>query len=292
LAEHAEALREQFSPSATTPVRLDWHLGERDFTPAAVPGLARLARWALDGGARAIVFDRPRRPVALAEGLDRQHAAVLLAVGLHLPRLAEQLAADAGPETFLKKLGSLSRLALSAAVQKRDFLRRHGTGRPALTRGFRLDRARLVVTPVGLGTVVARWGGQAAEFGRAVVQRLHTALVEDGRACRMVTAVGCVPPGGDSVELEPEALGPVAAGRAALAAVKQQLRGLNALHAGVELGSVVVSLSAENPPAAEEVAGLLRHAWQQTEATRLAFRRTPAAPRQLTAPWEDTERET
>jgi hypothetical protein len=288
LAELAEALREQLVPAGTSrPVRLDWHLGERDFTPAALPALTRLARWALDGAALAFVFDRPRRPVALAEGLDRQHGAVLLTAGLNLPRLAGQLTADAGPETFLKKLGSLSRLALSAGVQKRDFLRRHSPGRPALTRGFLLDRARLVVTPVGLGAIAARWGGQGADFGRDVIRRLHTALHEDGRACRLETAVGCLPPGRGSAELEAEPIGPLTAGRTALAAVKQELRARNALYAGVEPGSVSVAVSAANPPTPDELAGLLRHTWQQTETIRLAFRRSTEPPRQLTAPWEE-----
>jgi hypothetical protein len=289
LTEFADALREQFLPSgglAGRLVRLDWHLGERDFTPAGLPALTRLARWVLDGAALTFVFDRPRRPIALAEGLDRQHGAVLMAVGLHLPRLAEQLPADAAPEAFLKKLGSLARLALSAAVQKRDFLRRHSANRPALTRGFLLDRARLIVTPVGVGTVMARWGGMA-EFGREVLQRLHTALRQDGLACRLETAVGYLPPGGVAADLEPEPLGPVASGRAALAAAKQQLRARDARHGGVELGSVTVSLSVDSPPTPEELAGLLRYVWQQTEVVRLAFRRAAVLPRQLTAPWEE-----
>src|SRR5439155_3139579 len=94
--------------------------------------------------------DRPRRSVALAEGLDRQHPAVLLTVGLHLPRLLEQAETRIDPPRVLRKLDSLARLALSAATQKRDFLRRHSTGRPNGHRGFVLDRARLVAVPVGL----------------------------------------------------------------------------------------------------------------------------------------------
>src|SRR5207302_289603 len=59
-------------------VRLDWHLGERDFLADNATRLLRLARRALVGAPLAFVFDRLRRPVALAEGLDRQHPAVLL----------------------------------------------------------------------------------------------------------------------------------------------------------------------------------------------------------------------
>src|SRR5262249_22596442 len=137
-------------------LRVDWHLAERDFTPAARERLGRVARAALLGSEIAFVFDRPRRPLTLAEGGQRRHPAVLLAGGLDLPRLAalaneEQTLRPAGDSTgrFLEKLKSLARLALSAAVQKREFLRRHAEECPALARGFLLERARLVVAPVG-----------------------------------------------------------------------------------------------------------------------------------------------
>ena len=131
-------------------IRVDWHLGERDFRAGKSAALLRLARRALGGAPLAFVFDRPRRPVALAEGLDRQYPAVLLSVGLHLPQLIEQCKPHIEPALFLRKLGSLVRLALSAAIQKRNFLRRHRQGR-TINRGFILERARLVIVPVGLG---------------------------------------------------------------------------------------------------------------------------------------------
>jgi len=40
-----------------------------------------------------------------------------LTVGLHLPQLIEQSGPSVAPELFLRKLGSLARLALSAAGQ-------------------------------------------------------------------------------------------------------------------------------------------------------------------------------
>ncbi|HWG41639.1 MAG TPA: ATP cone domain-containing protein, partial [Gemmataceae bacterium] len=162
-----ELLNELLQPTHPVPcagvVRIDWHLGERDFgtEPARRERLQRLARLALEDAPLAFVFDRPRRLTALAEGVDRQHPAVLLTVGLHLPRLAMQPGIDGDPSKFLPKLGSLARLALSAGVQKREYLRRLERNRPrasadgpALTSAFLLDRARLVVAPVGLDSVV------------------------------------------------------------------------------------------------------------------------------------------
>src|SRR5439155_3115481 len=115
--------------------------------------------------------------------LDRQHAAVLLVVGLHLPRLLEQSGPRIDPPLFLRKLDSLARLALSAATQKRDFLRRHSNGRPNVNRGFALDRARLLAVPVGLDSATQTLlghglssGGSAREFAQQVVRRLQSVL--------------------------------------------------------------------------------------------------------------------
>ena len=82
-----------------------------------------MAAHALTGANIGFAFDRPRRPAALAEGLDRDHPATLLAVGLNLPVLASQPGMLSDPGRFLQRLGSLVRLALGAAVQKRRFLR-------------------------------------------------------------------------------------------------------------------------------------------------------------------------
>jgi hypothetical protein len=149
---------------ADTPgARVDWHVGVADLAGAGRRRLLRQARRALDGAELAFVLDRPRRPAALAEGLDRAHRAALLWVGVGLGRLAEQAGAAALPD----KVGSLARLALSAGAQKRAFLRRHGAA--ALADGFLLDRARLVVAPLGLD-------GVAPEPARQAVQRLREAL--------------------------------------------------------------------------------------------------------------------
>jgi hypothetical protein len=62
-------------------LRIDWHLGERDFAPAARERLLRVARAALAGAPLVFAFDRPRRPLSLGEGVDRRHPAVLLGRG-------------------------------------------------------------------------------------------------------------------------------------------------------------------------------------------------------------------
>jgi hypothetical protein len=306
LAAVADALARELLPEAANGrVRIDWHLGERDFVPGTGERLLGVVRPALDGQPVAFVFDRPRRPVALAEGVDRQHPAVLLTVGLHLPRLAEQAGMDGDPARFLQRLGSLARLALSAAVQKREYLRRQERARPgnpsaapAVTSGFLLDRARLVVAPVGLDGVAYSFlqrglcaGGAALDFGRQVVARLRDVLRQDGRASHLETcldgpfsfrlgdAPGEAPAGGRW---------PVAKHAPGLtpwdgtAPVRNQLRAAGVLHAAAEGGTLALVLPEDRPPMAELVADWLRTAWQQTEVARARLVRAVPAHRQLT----------
>jgi hypothetical protein len=296
-AERRTALSEEFlhlvlqSDSGLSSVRIDWHLGPADFTVAAEASLVRLARRALDGAALSFVFDRPRRPLALAEGVDQGHPAVLLAVALHLPALLHQRRARLDPATFLQKLGSLARLALSAATQKRDFLRRHSAGRPALTSGFFLERARLVVIPVGLEGVTRTLfdqgfcaGGAALDFARQVVQRLHAVLQEDGRACLMDTKLDSLVD--DTAFATPEKTGGLTSGDAT-AAVKAQLMAASALHAVAGSGTVTVLLPQNRPPSPEDVAGWLRYAWQHTEIVRLRFRGPAPSVQLATTLWQE-----
>ncbi len=279
-------------------VRIDWHLGERDFTTeqARSERLKRLARFALEGAPLAFVFDRPRRPLALAEGIDRQHPAVLLTVGLHLPRLALQSGIDEDPSKFLSKLGSLARLALSAGVQKREYLRRlersrprPSTDAPALTSGFLLDRACLLVAPVGLDQVVHSFikkglsaGGAALDFGRQILQRLRDVLRQDGRNAHLDTCLD----GPFHFQLADELMeaGTVAGLTPwdATAALKSQLRSAGVLHGIAEHGTMALFLPEDETPSPEQVAGWLQTAWQQTDVVRLRLSRSATAARQLT----------
>jgi hypothetical protein len=298
LARLADALAEELLRPGQLPraARIDWHLGERDFQPEppARGRLVGLAQRALDGLPLAFAFDRPRRAVALAEGIDRQHPAVLLTVGLHLPRLTRQAGVDGDGTRFLHKLGSLARLALSAGVQKREFLRRRErarSGKPAdllaVTSGFLLDRARLLVAPVGLDAVVAHFtgqglgaGGAALDFARQVVQRLGDVLRQDGAGTRLDTCLDGPfhfrlgePQTADSLPLAAEAAG-LSAWDAA-APVKDQWRSAGALHGIAGGGTMALFLPEDRPTTAEQVADWLRTVWKQTDVVRLRLVRPP-----------------
>ena len=257
---------------ATPGLRVDWHLGEHDLQPAQAARLQRVARRAADGAALAFVFDRPRRPVLLAEGLARGQTALLLSIGLHLPRLAKQPGVAGQPERFLHKLGSLVRLALSAATQKRDFLRRCTPGRPRLAEGFLLDRARLVLAPLDLEAVVRQFVGQGLctgpgiTFARQVLQRLREVLQLEGRRRYLETGLDSLP---EFTLGMPETIAGVT-GWDEAAAPRAQIRAAGQLHAETRAGTAAIHLP-PGPASAEELADLLHHAWQQPDLARIRF---------------------
>jgi hypothetical protein len=303
-----ELLQAGPGPRCTGRVRIDWHLGEPDFATRAARQnrLAPLVRLAVEGAPLTFVFDRSRRPLALAEGVDRQHPAVLLAVGLHLPCLAAQSGVEGDPAKFLQKLGSLARLALSAAVQKREYLRRSertrpvpSSAEPAVTSGFLLDRARLLVAPVGLDSLVYRFmkkglcaGGAALDFGRQVVQRLRDVLRQDGRNCHLDTCVDgpCAFRLAEPREPAAAPTWPVAEDVVGLtpwdatAPLKNQLRAAGVLHAVTEQGTLALCLPDDRPPVPEQVLDWLEMAWRQTDVVRLRLVRGVVVHQQLTLP--------
>jgi hypothetical protein len=285
-ADHAPDLQD-------VALRVDWHLGDEDLVPAHQDRSLRVARRALDSPAVAFAFDRPRRPVPLAEGLDRRHPAVLLTVGLNLPRLAEQPGVRADPGRLLPKLGSLARLALSAAAQKREFLRRHRRHWPA----FFLDRARLVVAPVGLQAAVEQLlgglsnsGGPALSFAQQVVQHLRDVLGRDGQTCRLATCLDAPADfllddrtGSSALDRPLHPAGLTAWDPRAPA--KDQLRVAGCLHAAAEMGTAAVFLPGDAPPTPEQLLELVRYAWHKTEVVRLRLVRPATPHRQAAALW-------
>jgi hypothetical protein len=287
-----EALKE--NPLTCSRVRIDWHLGEGDLAPRALERLQRLTRLMAGKIPLAFVLDRPRKPLALAEGIDRGHPALLMAVGLHLPYLAEQLSANGAVDRFVQKLGSLARLALSAAAQKREFLRRQG--RSELVRGFLLERARLMVVPVGLEEALRRLTGQGLcdpqglELASRIVERLREVLHEDGQA-RLLDA--CLDgPAEFALETKDPSLpaslpSPVqVAGLTAWeaeASVQSQLRAAGVLHAA-ENGTAAVLFREEKFPGPEALVPDLPWAWQHTGVVRLRFVPSRPTSRQLPLP--------
>jgi hypothetical protein len=261
------------------PIRVDWHVAEGDLQADRQLRLLRVAHHLCAGADTAIVFDRPRRAIALADGVDRGHSAALLTIVLPLARLAERLVdQDGAAELFLKKLGSLLRLAFSAATQKREYLRAHGQDRLALLSGFLLDRARLVVAPQGLNRAMALLG-ESGEFATAVIARLQNVVEQDARHTHLETSFdGSLlwATGYDAMhERGIWSNLPAADG-------KKQLRQLAPLHAATELGAAVILVDAHKPPSAEQVVDWVRWAWKQSTIGRLRLVRVSPQHEQLT----------
>jgi hypothetical protein len=278
LAERAEAFLSALLEEKSGRIRVDWHVAAGDFAEGdARDRLWRLAGKAAEAAPLAFVFDRPRRAVALAEGLDRDHQALLLPVALHLGRLLQLPGAASDPEAFLQKLGSLARLALSAAVQKRDYLRKQERGWPP----FLLQRARLVVVPNRLDVPVQHFSGQplaaggpALEFAKQLVHRLRGVLEHDGELCRVETVVDSAPPAwpaafaGERGEFTP--------GRDGDPPPRSRIKSEATVHAVAEAGTLTVPLDGAAAADPGEIVDLIQHASQQTSAVRLRFVRRDA----------------
>jgi hypothetical protein len=283
LAQLADVLAESILEQGSDRIRIDWHLGEQDLTPQAVDRLLPLTRDALASGSLAFVFGRSRRPLSLAEGIERGQPAVLLAIGLNLPHLAELVVKETDEakrgERFRDRLRSLARLALSAALQKREYLRCRVAERPALASGFLLERARLLVAPLGLDEALVALTGQnpcaseeTLDLANSVLLRLRETLRDEGRASTLETCVDALP--GRDVS------GPTCWN--ADAPFKNQLRAIGSLHTAAGGGTGVAFLPPDPQPTAEQVAGWLRWAGTQTSVSRLFLRRSHPPLRQMT----------
>jgi hypothetical protein len=247
-------------------VHVDWHLAERDFDSSQTAYLARLAETALAGSDLTFNFDRPRRPILLGPGIDRKHPAMLMCVFLDLPQLLKNREAAADLENFHAKVGSLARLAVSAGVQKRRYLRQRMRERLAssfLEQNLLLERARLMVCPAGLDMVVQQLTGgswsdlpAALDLAQKIIRQLCDTLGTESRRRQL----DCV--------LDQ----PARKNHAAVANIApEQLKSLGLLHGVSGTGTATVVL--ENlPSSGKQFVKWLEFAWRHTEITRLRFR--------------------
>jgi hypothetical protein len=287
--EQADELAREWCAETNSPVRVDWHLTARDFEPGSLAHerLGRRLQEAVQGANLSFVFDRTGQPVDLGEGVTRRRPAILLHVGLDLPRLAEQAGVGRDLERLLPRLANLARLGLSSGAQKREFLRRaarqHGDAGSDLTAGFLLDRAALVVAPVGLDRLVESIvgegmaaGGAALEMGRRLLTRIRDTLRQHARG---VYPEACVDGPGD-LRFDADRDGVWESGRIAgltpwspSAAPLQQLRAAGVLHGVANAGTMPLLLGEDLRPTLTEVTELLHHAWSRTDIVRLRFLR-------------------
>jgi hypothetical protein len=203
---------------------------------------------------------------------------------------------DIKPDAFLQKLKTLIRLALSAGVQKRDFLQQHAQGRPDLTSGFLLQRARLLVVPNGLAAVTDVFFrervlpfGQAAQFTHRALDHLVRGLREEGRQRLMETCVEGLPEAlgeyDSSVSTLPPTWGIGTHFWQAAEPIDEAVETAGKLHALCGGGTLHVSFSEGEQPAMKEFLELVEFTWKKTGVVRLRFHRAATPSIQLAAPW-------
>jgi hypothetical protein len=245
--------------------RVDWHLQGDDFADTANRRLLVEVLADEHAAAWAFVMDRPRQPVHLAEGVDRDHSGALLEVGLNLPNFLRRPDVDGDAQRFLAKLPSLARMAVRAGAQKRKYLR-HQAG--AIGRGFLLDRACLAVTPLGLDAVVQSLLQQSCarsprslDLAQEIVAKLLDQLHADSRAAHL-----------DIVLDSPCTLAALADGLTCAdrtAAPLEQLHAAAALQRLAMRGTAVIHVAKHVGP--ERRLELLETAWRDGGVVRLRF---------------------
>jgi hypothetical protein len=294
------AILEQVSKEENGSIRIAWHIGNRAFARGNERQLLDPIRRVRHSAPLTFAFDRPGSSTFLAEGMDLGHPAVLLGVALHLPRLAREKRSIGASAGILDRLGSLARLAISAARQKREFLRRYSSRRDLLSRGFLLDRARLVIIPVGLDAVVRESIGvgmckdsSAQKLGVQILERLWEALRGEGKSLNLNVCLDSAPDFRCTGEIDAPAAELVDPREVAGvttwdsdAPARAQIRAAGALHAAVRSGTAAVFTPEREPPPVDDLVELLRYALERTQVQRLRFVRSGKTRQQLLAPWE------
>jgi len=242
---------------------LAWHVHERSFRDDTERRqLQNMLREALLGKAVRFIFDRPRGSITLAEGLDRKCPGVLMEIGLDLGALAYRPEVERDGATLLKKLPSLVRLAVSAAGQKRQYLRRLPESSP-LKRRFLVARSAAVFTPRGLDEAVVHLTGESLlksplsfDFAMRILDAIKRALHESGRSINF------------DLRIDSSAL-PFAD---ATVAPKKQLELGGKLHARAGAGTMTLLL-ADGSLNADALVDLLQTALNETAVSRLHLQR-------------------
>src|SRR5262249_44053456 len=235
-----------------------WHVNS-EHANGDVERLESMVRGALAGASVEFVLDRPRAPVVLGPGIDRGSPTGLTQIGVNLVRLVEQMGGPpVDPDVLLRKVGSLTRFAKTAAHVKQDFLRRNG--RPGVREAFLVDRARLVIVPIGLESAARATERAPAEMARDLVKAIRTAAETDRPRILPVRVDSPFGDWGGSAF-------PVSA-----TSVRQQVRAASPLHAAVGAGRLDLVLDQ-----ASDVAGALEglRLAGESAVVRLGFRVEP-----------------
>lgn len=258
-SETADALVEILGRDTNDLCSINWHVQAADFEDSKLRTMLE-SYWTLRRKLGRFTLHRPRQPVRFGRGLDREHPAVLLAVGLSLREFLDRPGIDGDGAKMIAKLPSLARMAVSAGVQRRTYLRRHHAD---LCRGFLLERARVVIEPWDLEEVIEAitgvpyWKSKLAlDVGLQIMQTLQVAAHAASRAVGLEVVVANF----QGVEIDEHFLKPDDLDSAWQAA--------GSLLENMD-GGVVYVQRAE--PSLDAVWRHLRHAWKSSGVSSISF---------------------
>ena len=247
-----------------------WHLNEASWRDPSQRGrLKSLVRHTAQGKAVRFLFDRPRVAIMLAEGMDRKNSGVLFEIGLDLAAFARHADISQDGVALLKKLPSLARMAVSAAKQKQQYLRSLPEECP-LARGFLIERAACVVTPIGLDAVVCAATGESMtksplslDFAVRIVQTIKDALRQASRSISLDVRLDGQLHSSDSSWSTADTT----------VSLRKQLETASQLHLHAGGGTMTLLLADENETNVDTLVDLLRWTWQSTSVKRLLLLR-------------------
>jgi hypothetical protein len=253
----------------------------------------RIARLTVENHPVSIVFDRD--PAAVAEGLRRCRdlcRPVLEYIGLSVPLVWPDAGSPRSLSALDDGLAQAIHLAVRAAVQKREFVRRI----PSRIGYEIVDQAVLAVTPVGLDWTVRQVAGKsfaeddgALRLAETLVRRLHDLAQHEARCFALPVVVDGHNRRTASTQRETsdtdetlEGLVPCAQG----VGVRRQIHAAGRLHAIAQAGTLVCPRGSPSTEAAERLAETLDWAALYTQLVRLQVAPRPAAS-QATVSWPE-----
>ncbi len=247
----------------STPM-IDWHVNAENIHAEM---LEAPIEYLVQGGGVRFTLDRQRAPISLGEGVDRAHPLALVSVGLDLPRFFSLPTIEFQIERFLEKIPALARMAVSVGLQKRKYLRTAGDSR--LTKGFRLERARLVIVPIGLDALVRQILGETCvasprsqDLALRILKSLHEA------ATLMASKSGL----GVAFDRSPDFPEAGLSCPDARFSLEHQLEAVAPWHAQLGGATCVLALAGHSAVSSTEIADTVRMAGKKSTVSRLEFR--------------------
>jgi hypothetical protein len=290
-------------------LRVDWHWYlAPDPVQSALTG--RLMRVIAEGHSVAVVYDRG--PVALGEGLRRLGESVrpvLDYVGISLPHLWRDAGSPRALPALEDGLRQTIQLAIRAAIQKREFVRRliiekgdksNSSTQIGLIPFF--DSAVVALFPVGLDWTVRQLVGKtfaedegALRLAETLVRYLREAAEREARHFALGVAIDAPPPS-DPIAAVPSRtrdseIGPRLEGMNSCAptiGLRRHIHATGRLHAIAQAGTLICPRAAVPLESIDRLMETIDWACRNAELVRLRLHADRAADAQAVVTWPES----